>query len=80
MRAAVELSDVHNIRLILEHRRLVVIDIKVVWRAEYGHHRWKTGRFRLSVHAISGIYRLNAIEKASKAGIPSVLSLMRPDD
>jgi len=30
MRSTVELSDVHHIVLILEHRRLVVVDVKVV--------------------------------------------------
>ena len=43
MRGAIELSDVHDIALILEHRRLVIIDVKVVRCGEDGHDGRKPG-------------------------------------
>ena len=57
MRCAVELSDVHNIVLVLEHGSFVVVDVEVVWRRENGHNTRETGRSRLTVHSVSGILR-----------------------
>jgi hypothetical protein len=56
MRTTVELPDVHNVGLVLEHSCLVVTD-EVIRRAKYCHHRREAGCFRLSVHAISSIYQ-----------------------
>ena len=57
MRRAIELSNVHNIVLVLQDRSLVVVDVKVVGCAEDCHDARKASRPRLSVHAITGILR-----------------------
>ena len=57
MRGAVELSNVHNIVLVLQHSRFVVVDIEVVGSAEDCHHTRESSRPRLPVHAISSILR-----------------------
>ena len=55
MRSAVELSDVHNIVLVLEHCGLVVVNIEVIRRAEDGHYARESSGSCLAVHAVSGI-------------------------
>lgn len=50
---AVELSYIHCIVLVLQHRRLVVIDIKVVGSREYGYESRKAGILGFLVHAKS---------------------------
>ena len=58
MRRAVELSNVHNIVLILEYSRLVVVYIEVVGCAEDGHDTREACRPRLSVHPVPSILSL----------------------
>lgn len=52
MRSAVELPNVHDIALVLEHGRFVVVDVEVVGGREDGHDRGEACRFRLAIHAI----------------------------
>jgi len=49
---AVELPDVHYIALILQHGRLVVVDVQIVRSTEDSHDGWETGRLRLPIHPI----------------------------
>ena len=55
MWGAIELSDVHNIVLILQHCCFVVIDVKVVRCRENGHNAGKSGSSSLSVHTVASI-------------------------
>jgi hypothetical protein len=52
-----ELSNVHNIVLILQNGGFVVVYIQVVRRAENGHNTREAGSPSLSVHAVSGVLR-----------------------
>ena len=61
-----ELSDVHNVVLVLEYCCFVVVDIKVVWRAEYRHDTWETSRPRLSIHAVTSILRLMSADNGKQ--------------
>lgn len=55
MRCAVELPNVHDVVLILEDCRFVIVNIKVVWGAEDGHHAGKTRCPRLPIHSVTCI-------------------------
>ena len=55
MWCAVKLSDIHDVVLILEDCRLVVIDIEVVGGGEDSHDGWESGGACLSVHAVTGV-------------------------
>jgi hypothetical protein len=57
MRCAVELSDVHDVVLVLQNRSLVVVYVKVVWRAEDGHDTGETSCPCFPVHSVSSILR-----------------------
>lgn len=54
----VELSDVHNVVLILQDCGFVVVDVEVVWRAEDRHDTWESSRSGLPIHAIAGVLGL----------------------
>lgn len=58
MRSAVELSDVHNIVLVLKDRCLVVVDIEIVGCAEDGHDTGEACRPGFAIHAVAGILGL----------------------
>lgn len=55
MRSAVELSDVHNVILVLQHSCLVVVYIQVIRSTEDGHDTGEASGASLAVHAIPGI-------------------------
>jgi hypothetical protein len=55
LRKLTELSNVHDIVLVLQNSSLVVIYVKVVGCTENGHDTRETGRPGLPVHAISGV-------------------------
>ena len=55
MRRAIELSNVHDIILIFEHRSFVVVDIQVVGSAEYCHDTGEARCSGLPIHAIPSI-------------------------
>ena len=59
MRGAIELPDVHDVTLILQHRRLIVINVKVVRRGEDGHDGWETRRLRFPVHPVTIGHRVS---------------------
>ena len=56
--AAVELSDVHHIILVLEHRSFVVVHIQIVGSGENCYQRWESGGLAFSVHSVSCILGL----------------------
>jgi len=49
---AVELPDAEHVRLVLDHRCFVVIDIEVIWRREKGHDARESSHATLAVHAV----------------------------
>ena len=53
MRCAIKLSDVQDVRFVLEDRRLVVVHIEVIWSREQRHYGWETGRASFPVHTVS---------------------------
>ena len=55
MWCAVELSDVHDIVLVLQDRSLIVVHVEVVRGGEDGHHTRKACRPCLAVHSIASI-------------------------
>lgn len=58
MRRAVELSNIHHVILVLEHRCFVIVDIEVIGRAEDGHHTGESCRPGLAIHPITCILSL----------------------
>ena len=58
MRCAVELSDIHHVVLVLQHRGFVVVYIEVVGCAEDGHDTWKARCPSLPVHPVTSILSL----------------------
>lgn len=57
-RQLTELPDVHNVVLVLQDSRLIIVHVEVVRCAEDGHHARKTCRPSLPVHAVSSILSL----------------------
>jgi len=55
---AVELSDVHDVILVLQYGGLIVIYVEIVWGAEDRHNAGKTGSPRLAVHSVTSILGL----------------------
>ena len=55
MRRAVELSNVHHVVLVLQDRRLVVVDVEVVGRREDGDERREPRSLALAVHPVPGV-------------------------
>lgn len=55
MRSAVELSDVHDIVLVLEHGGFVVVDIEIIGCREDGHDTGETRCPSLSIHSVTSI-------------------------
>ena len=55
MRGAVELTNVHNVVLVLQNRSLVVVNVQIIWSREDGHHAWETGCPGLTVHPIASV-------------------------
>ena len=49
---AVKLPDAEHVRLVLDHRRLVVVDVEVIWRREKGHDARESRLATLAVHAV----------------------------
>src|SRR5690349_10217547 len=54
-RKLTELSDVHDVVLILQNSSLVVVHIQVIGRAEDGHHAREASGPSLSVHAVPSV-------------------------
>ena len=55
MWGAIELSDVHDIALVLENSGFVVIYVEVIGGGEDSHNRWEAGALRFTVHSVSMI-------------------------
>jgi hypothetical protein len=55
VRCAIELPDLHNIFLILQYDRFIVVDAKVVRSTEYRHNTREAGRSSLPKHTIASI-------------------------
>ena len=53
MWGTIELSDVHDVALILENRGFVVIYIEVIGGGEDGHNRWEASALRFTIHPVS---------------------------
>ena len=53
-----ELPDVHDVVLVLQHRRLVVVDVEVVRGAEDGHDAREGRGPSLPIHPVAGILGL----------------------
>jgi len=53
MRHGVELTNVHDVVFVLEHGRLVVVRVEIVWRREDGNQRGERRRPTLAVHAVA---------------------------
>ena len=62
MRTTIELSNVHNVVLVLEDGGFVVVDVEVVGRGEDRHNRWESCSLCLSVHTISIVEEESARE------------------
>lgn len=66
MRCAVELSDVHDVVLVLQNRSLVVVHVEVVRRAEDCHDTGETSRPCFPIHSVSSILRLMCADDRQK--------------
>lgn len=53
-----ELSNVHNIILVLQDSRLIVIHIKIIGRRENRHHTWESSSLCLPIHAVTSVLGL----------------------
>jgi hypothetical protein len=49
----VELPDAEHVRLVFDHRCLVVIDVQIIRRREKSHHAREPGLAALAIHAIA---------------------------
>jgi hypothetical protein len=58
MRRTVELPDIHDIVLVFENRRLVVVDVEVIWCREYRHDRREAGCFGFPIHPVASVLSL----------------------
>jgi len=58
VRCAVELPDVHDVVLVLEDGRLVVVYVEVVRRTEDGHDTRETSGPCFPIHSVSSILGL----------------------
>lgn len=67
MRGAVELSNVHDVVLVLQYCSLVVVHIQVIGCTEDGHDTGEAGCSRLAVHAVSSILSLMGTNDGKKA-------------
>lgn len=61
-----ELSDVHDVILVLEDSGLVVVDIKIIGCAEDGHDTREAGRPSLPIHSVAGILSLVGADDGEK--------------
>ena len=81
---AVELSDAEHVRLVLDHRRLVVIDIEVIRRGEKSHDARESRLAALSVHAVpicnSNQPKHHDIVTVEGFDVPGILCLMGAND
>jgi hypothetical protein len=55
VRCTIELPNVHNIVLVLQFSRFVVVDIKAVRSTEYHHNTREACRSSLSIYMIASI-------------------------
>lgn len=52
-----ELPNVHNIILVLQHGRLVVVNVQVIWSTEDGHDTREASSSCLAVHSVASVLR-----------------------
>lgn len=55
MGSAVELSDIHDIVLVLQDGGFIVVDIEVIGGGKDCHNTWETCSSSFAVHSIPGI-------------------------
>lgn len=81
MGSAVELTDVHDVTFVLEHRSFVVVNVEVIRSREDGHHRRESCRLRFTVHPITEIYVNGTSENWKRyIHIPCILGFVRAND
>ena len=86
MRHVVELPDTEHVRLVLDHRRFVVVDIQIIWRREECHDTRESSLAALAIHAVANFHQaLNSVkrreeERNRKVDVPGILGFMRADD
>lgn len=66
MRSAVELSNIHDIVLVLQNGGLVVVDVEIVGSRENGHNTGETRGSRLAIHTVAGILGLMGANNREK--------------
>lgn len=66
MRSAVELSNVHDVVLILQNSGLIVVNIEVVGGRENGHDTGETSGSGLAIHSVTGILGLVGADNGEK--------------
>ena len=82
----VELPDAEHVRLVLDHGRLVVVHVQVVWRGEERHDAREPRLAALAIHPVparGGLSTTAGSGRTSSMGkpnAPSVLSFVRADD
>lgn len=70
MGGAIELSDIHDVAFVLEHRGFVVVNVEVIRRREDGHHRWEPCRLCFTVHPVAEIHK-NVVQKRGICTYPA---------
>jgi hypothetical protein len=50
-----KLSDIHDVVLVLQNCGLVVVNVKIIGRAEYGHDARESRRPGLAIHPITSV-------------------------
>lgn len=66
MRGAVELTNVHDVGLVLENGSLVRVNVKVVGSGEDGHDRGEASSLGLLVHAVTCVLSLVRTDNREK--------------
>lgn len=83
MRSAIELSDIHDVVLILEYGSLVVVHVKVVGSAKDSHDGGEAGRLGFAIHSISVKVSSNqsiCVAAVQRCYVPSILGFMCSDN
>ena len=66
MRHVVELPDAEHVRIVRDHRRLVVVDVQIIWRREECHDAWESSLAVLAIHAVTDFHQ--AIDSVKRRG------------
>ena len=63
MRGAIELTNIHNVILVLENGSFVVINVEIIGSGKDCHDRRESSRFCFTVHSVSVVVHIMSTER-----------------